>query len=532
MINLNENDVLYVYVGEHGDNLKETSYNGGGAGGNGGNGWYGGSSGGGATDVRTVSGNWDDFSSLKSRIMVAAGGGGDGDYNYSGQNSSAGGLTGYKGNYYQGHGDLYAYGYGGTQTAAGANGNNVYDGTGTATAGGFGYGASSLSQSDRGGSGGGGGGYFGGGAGGATAKGGAGHGGGGGSSYISGHAGCLAINGSSTSDNITLKDGCTSSSTSIDCSKHYSGKYFKNTIMIDGQGYNWTTTKGTLVNQTQPDGTSAVGHNGDGYARITYLGNNSSEQVVNYRMLYDGTLGSGVESQMADITGGWVTNSGIRYGGCGGDAYNFTYRYNDNNIYYNVSKNSYYNHGGALYTANQIDLTDYNGLYGYVKWSKVNNGAYSLCYNTGGGRFCNNGGHCNNAFGNPKSGYDVLACSNLSSVTGQYTIGIGGGTCGDNVASVTVNVYGIWFTYADNWEELNTILNTSETSIVDLLNNHSTDLLANQQAVTYMLKNCTGDFLTAAIFNSTFMTALGTSPYKDAVYANDHWSKFLTIASN
>ena len=33
--------------------------------------------GGGATDIRLASGNWNDFNSLKSRIMVAAGGGGN-----------------------------------------------------------------------------------------------------------------------------------------------------------------------------------------------------------------------------------------------------------------------------------------------------------------------------------------------------------------------------------------------------------------------------------------------------------------------
>src|SRR5574344_1128765 len=38
---------------------------------------YNNSTGGGATDIRLVNGNWDDFSSLKSRIIVAAGGGGN-----------------------------------------------------------------------------------------------------------------------------------------------------------------------------------------------------------------------------------------------------------------------------------------------------------------------------------------------------------------------------------------------------------------------------------------------------------------------
>ncbi len=42
--------------------------------------------------------------------------------------------------------------------------------------------------------------------------------------------------------------------------------------MIDGAGYNWTTVKGDYVGQPQPDGTITTGHSGNGYARITYIG--------------------------------------------------------------------------------------------------------------------------------------------------------------------------------------------------------------------------------------------------------------------
>ena len=62
--------------------------------------------------------------------------------------------------------------------------------------------------------------------------------------------------------------------TDIECSKHYSGYVFYNSIIIDGAGYQWTTEKGdTVVGMPTHDGTSTmIGNSGNGYAKITYLG--------------------------------------------------------------------------------------------------------------------------------------------------------------------------------------------------------------------------------------------------------------------
>ena len=533
-------DVLYFYVGEKGNANRVAAWNGGGYGG-----YYDGKSGGGATDIRYFSTNpttqdlaWDSDIGLNSRIMVAAGGGGDGSYNYSGQNSSAGGLVGYRGNYYQGHGDNRAYGFGGTQTAGGENGNNVYGGTGSSLSSGFGYGASTNNVSSNAvntGSGGGGGGYYGGGAGGATQSGGAGHSGGGGSSYISGHAGCLAIAKGSTTATRALKDGCTSSSTSIECSTHYSGLKFTNTEMIDGQGYAWTTTKAaSSTGMPTHDGTSTMmGNTGNGYAKITLViapGNSQSStptQVVNYTMLYDGTLGDATSNQMSSITGGWNPNSDIRFGGCGGDGYNLTYSHNPGYMYTYTVKNSGYNYGGGLYTANQITLDNYNGLYRISTISIYRTGSASMCYHTGGGRFCYNGGYCDESVGTTKLGYSIFGCS--INVTGSYTIGVGTGTCGDGSVNASMNTYDVWLTKADNWQELASKAGLTVSSISDLLTQSST-LLANKSAVEYMIYNCTGDFMTMAVSNSTFTTALDSSTYKNMIYGNEHWNKFLTMA--
>ena len=185
--------------------------------------------GGGATDVRTAIGSdWDDFNSLKSRIMVAGGGGGG---IYIGNGGASGGLIGYPGIGFNST-VSYSIGTGGTQNSSS-----------------FGK---SLEATTMGG-----GGYY-------AGNSGSGANAGGGSSFISGHDGCDAIKEESTENNI-IHTGQ---------SVHYSGMHFTDTIMIDGEGYKWTTEKGSYTGMPTHDGTGTMkGNTGNGYARITYIGN-------------------------------------------------------------------------------------------------------------------------------------------------------------------------------------------------------------------------------------------------------------------
>ena len=243
-INLSKKELLYVYVGQANNCVEGSSgytnggYNGGGEAGSTvwENRYFCG--GGGATDIRLLNGIWNDFSSLKSRIMVAAGGGGA---NYLGSSYHAtggagGGLIGIKssGNTGTAGGDNPYKSLGGTQTS----GNS------------FGYGGYETTN-------GGGSGYYGGIAG-------VWAGGAGGSSYISGHNGCDAISESSTEENIVHTGQ----------SIHYSGYKFINTIMVDGEGYNWTSAKENFTGMPSYLGSYTItGNDNNGYARITYLGN-------------------------------------------------------------------------------------------------------------------------------------------------------------------------------------------------------------------------------------------------------------------
>ncbi|WOO37861.1 glycine rich domain-containing protein [Anaerocolumna sp. AGMB13020] len=193
-VTLKETTTLYIYVGEKGNTDTGTAAGG----------WNGGGNavwasttkmgaGGGATDFRITAGNWNDFNSLKSRILVAGGGGGSDDTgeasgayhskqpgtystplaNDNDETGGAGGGINGGGAVTSGYEANYGYGTqtgGGTAAAGGVNG-------------GFGYGgANTNSAADYGG---GGGGYYGGASGGGAYQGGA-----GGSSYVSGYTGC------------------------------------------------------------------------------------------------------------------------------------------------------------------------------------------------------------------------------------------------------------------------------------------------------------------------------------------------------
>ena len=230
LISLNIGQIIYVYVGQSGITgiiTANPSWNGGGAvtsGFSDGNNF----SGGGATDFRLVSGNWDDFSSLKSRIMVAGGGGGVvSAYDRLG---FAGGLESIDSRHLFNEQEFIALKA--TQTSGNKFGIGA---SGDRTGGGGGYyGGNTTSQilnttrTDHCAS-------------------------SGGSSFVSGYPGCDAIDKLSTSDNI-IHTGLPN---------HYSGYVFNNSQMIAGN-----------ASMPSPSGGTEIGHTGNGYARITFISAN------------------------------------------------------------------------------------------------------------------------------------------------------------------------------------------------------------------------------------------------------------------
>ena len=197
VITLTEETTLYLYVGGQGEDSPKGygalggagGYNGGGAGGQDPSDDDSGGGGGGATDIRLEGGEWNNIESLRSRIMVAAGGSGSGD---QGEGQDGGTIEGYS--------------YDSSKIATQTSGNA------------FGIGGNGGNHTYSGGSGAGGG-YYGGfgGPGGYDIK----TIGGSGSSYISGHSGCNSVK--------SVNDG-----THTGNSVHYSNLKFENTIMQSG----------------------------------------------------------------------------------------------------------------------------------------------------------------------------------------------------------------------------------------------------------------------------------------------------------
>ncbi len=328
-IRLYRGDVLYFNLGKNAvtlDDYSTESYNGGSVTLKG---WTNGhymSSGGGASDVRLVSagGNWKDLNSLASRIMVAAGGGGTlyqdtESFTQKGSGGSGGGLIGYKGDAtYIRKSDKQKIpfsngGVGGKQKTAGLGSTFCYS---SYLNGGFGIGGNGGRQeymensglcratirnyiTNNGGNydttcgetgcgdafytnellrtgnigGGGGGGWYGGGGGSMAED--CHYGGAGGSSYISGHTGSISYANASN-------PACTESgdkpenyfgTTNKECGIYTQNgrRYeFYNTLMIDGEGYCWTTKIGNKCNMPKPGGGyyTEKGHQGSGAGSI------------------------------------------------------------------------------------------------------------------------------------------------------------------------------------------------------------------------------------------------------------------------
>lgn len=333
-IDLKKGTTLYIHTGQNATtegNFKSESYN---AGSRAvgekeyqrTKGYHNSSSGGGATDIRLTEGNWNDLNSLKSRIMVAAGGGGTQYFegkmkNYEqiieGTGGAGGGLIGYEG--YQKVIKNYSSAiwttketnaYPGTSTTK-INTRYGFVGAGTQTQGGKTNPCTSSTKCDEqsgnvgtngtlgiagNGSlaeagGGGGGGYYGGAGGGLafpTEREDSGlchSSGAGGSSYISGHTGSISLQNKNNTgckekgNNPTNYIGTTNKT----CSYYNNDYIFENTTMIDGEGYSWTNKRNQKVQM--PSYTNEAiekGNTKSGHARITAL-TTGSNSVFHYK---------------------------------------------------------------------------------------------------------------------------------------------------------------------------------------------------------------------------------------------------------
>ena len=91
----------------------------------------------------------------------------------------------------------------------------------------------------------------------------------------------------------------------------------------------------------------------------------------------------------------------------------------------------------------------------------------------------------------------------------------------------TSNIKYVTFAQHDDITTLATKCGSSATTISGLLADSSL-LLSVQDAVYYMVAQCTGDFMLCACTDSTFLNALLLSPYASIVMDNVYWDEFIT----
>ena len=271
--------------------------------------------------------------------------------------------------------------------------------------------------------------------------------------------------------------------------------------------------------------------------------NSKYKQLVNYVMLYDGSLGDSGENGAnvcSDITGGFSKMVSI------GSA---DLTYNSDNM---VIKNTdLLNNNSALMVNNSIDLTDYKLLCGLATPISDKQGSNN-CHITTAIHVRNNKGYGNAGVPNTSSVDKATDNTTVSNTINTEFLGTkfmydcdvnnldGGYPCFANYCMTqeysSVKVYSMYLVKGDNWQELCTIAGLDQSNFADenaLCSDNIaiTTILNNEKAVNFMIYNCTGTFMYYFIRNSNCLTALNNSQYKTMIQANEHWAKFLSMVA-
>ena len=250
-------------------------------------------------------------------------------------------------------------------------------------------------------------------------------------------------------------------------------------------------------------------------------------QTVNYTMLYDNG------NEQTTLTGGWTggyADSQYTYGG--------DYVKNADNLCLRKQSDGY----PTIFfrTNNPVDINEYSKVATVATYSFTPAG-YSFGWDIKI---------------NPTSTFEpiegllgVFSATNITQSTKKLNMSgeidwssttfgdsayvfcmLHGGTTGGSRGEI--KFYNLILLKSDNWSALCSLAGLIAPSTMDeLLSNADAvnAILSDKLSVDYMLLNCTGDFMASAVASETFLTALEASPYKDLVYSNEHWAKFLAM---
>ena len=243
------------------------------------------------------------------------------------------------------------------------------------------------------------------------------------------------------------------------------------------------------------------------------------EQLINYTMLYD----SGDECE--EVTGGLGTNG---YSFSNGTAITQGTK-NSNNIYFDGKTRTHVFVG----TLKSIDLSNYTNFWGIgMATSIVMSGNTPFGIST-----CISNTKVISDFTFENIGYSVTnnkLCLNTDITNLPYSEGYVSAYAG-SADGCDGYIYNMFLTKPDDIGALCYKAGVgTPTSIESLL--ADTDSLAtifnNEDAVKFMVAQCTGDFMVGVLNSADAVELLKESPYLNLVIANPHWAKFMMMIPN
>lgn len=251
-------------------------------------------------------------------------------------------------------------------------------------------------------------------------------------------------------------------------------------------------------------------------------------QIKNYTMVYF------YGDECEDVTGGWTNNVT--------DAYSESYYSCEKNAT-NLELNAL-NYGGniatkiAYSTANTLDPNEYQKM--FVKWyaTSTDPETFSRAVFANANTWPVEPGH-RTPFYKMYTGYSqsheefaVVDKDTSVSVTEIYCGQISAQTNKAN-KTATVKLYALGLVKQDSYQTLLNLagITTSYSNETGICADYETmsSILNNEETVKYMVYNCTGTFMLEFLQSDTSLEILNSSPYKNLVYKNEVWMKFLSM---
>lgn len=262
------------------------------------------------------------------------------------------------------------------------------------------------------------------------------------------------------------------------------------------------------------------------------------EQIHNYLMLYDGSLGDASPDGLnvcSKITGGWELNKSIPEGEYVEGVGHFGF----NSIYLEAMY-----HGEEYPTMTTFSTVNTINIEGYEKigiilnsefielnlyvWNKLFLGDVKDCINT-----------------DTQTEYIVLdypelpgahlvsADLNTTNLKDFYVQGHISCTGLEGLAKSSI--YGVFLVKQDDYQPILNLAGITETydSEIAICENDIviSTILENEEAVDYIVHNCTGTFMLTFIQSPMCLDILNKSSYKTKFYGNEVWLKFLIMMS-